>query len=162
VTEREDELRQQLRASFANRALIYFLVFDEMRRELGADRAAEILKRAIYRRGEQIGRQFAPYAPNDLEGLKEAFLKIIPDDGKMFEPKLQQCGEDRLDIDLMTCPLKEAWQEAGLDDNDLETMCRIAGEIDKGTFESAGFRFEVDTWKPGRDGCCRLHIRPGE
>ena len=36
-----------------------------------------------------------------------------------------------------------------------------AGEIDKGTFEAAGFKFEPDTWRPGRGGCCHLHIRPG-
>ena len=27
--------------------------------------------------------------------------------------------------------------------------------------ESAGFTFSADTWQPGRDGCCHLHIRPG-
>jgi len=159
--EREDALREQLDASFTNRAILYYLIFDELRRELGERRAAEMLRRAIYRRGEQIGRQFAQYGPDNLEGLKDAFLAFIPDDGRMFDPQVQRCDHTGLDIHLEACPLKEAWQELGLSEQDMTTMCRIAGEIDAGTFGAAGFRFEPDTWKPGRTGCCRLHIRPG-
>ena len=50
-----EKLREELRASFKNRAILYYLIFDELRQELGQDRAAEILMRAIYRRGEQVG-----------------------------------------------------------------------------------------------------------
>ncbi len=63
----QEQLRQQLRDSFKNRALIYYLLFDEMRKELGAERAAEIMKRAIYARGVQKSKKYAPYAPNDLD-----------------------------------------------------------------------------------------------
>ena len=63
-------------------------------------------------------------------------------------------------IHLNGCPLKEAWEELGLDDHDKTVMCEIAGEIDKGTFEAAGFSFEPDTWQPGSTGCCHLNIRP--
>ena len=28
-------------------------------------------------------------------------------------------------------------------------------------FEAAGFEFFADTWQPGGEGCCYLHIRPG-
>ena len=41
-------------------------------------------------------------------------------------------------------------------------MCSIAGRVDNGTFEGAGFTFSADTWQPGRSGCCHLHIRPGK
>jgi hypothetical protein len=158
----EEKLREELRASFKNRAILYYLIFDELRQELGQDRAAEILMRAIYRRGAQIGQQFQAYGPQDLAGLKEAFLSIIPDSGRMFEPQVQSSTDDGLDINLEACPLKAAWEELGLSEEDRVTMCRIAGEIDKGTFEAAGFEFQPDTWQPGRSGCCHLHIRPGK
>jgi hypothetical protein len=140
---------------------LYYLIFDELRRELGAERAEDLMKRAIYRRGEQIGQRFVPFGPDDLAGLKEAFLKGVPDEGRLFDPHVQGCSKDRLDIQLESCPLKEAWQELRLSEADCVTMCRIAGEIDKGTFEAAGFRFDPDTWQPGRNGCCHLHILPG-
>ena len=155
----DDKLRSELRASFKNRAILYYLIFDELRQELGEQKAAEILKRAIYRRGEQIGQQFCQFAPDNLDGLKEAFLGIIPDEGRMFAPHVVKCDADSLQVHLEACPLKEAWEELGLDENDRIVMCEIAGEIDKGTFEAAGFAFEPDTWQPGRTGCCHLNIR---
>jgi len=158
----EDKLREQLRNSFKNRAILYYLIFEELRQEFGAERAETIMKRAILRRGRQIGQQFQAFAPNDFAGLRDAFLAIIPDDGRMFEPQVMRCDDQGLDIQLETCPLKAAWEELGLDEADRSTLCRIAGEIDKGTFEAAGFRFEPDTWRPGRSGCCHLHVRAAE
>ena len=157
----EDNLRNELQASFKNRAILYYLMFDELREELGEQKAIQILKRAIYRRGQQIGHQFCQFAPHNLAGLKEAFLEIIPDGGRLFDPYVVQCDAEWLVIHLNTCPLKEAWEELGLNDHDKAVMCEIAGEIDKGTFEAAGFSFQPDTWQPGRTGCCHLNIGPG-
>ena len=53
-------------------------------------------------------------------------------------------------------------REAGLSDDEVALMCEIASVVDAGTFESAGFTFSIDTWHPGGDCCCHLHIRPGE
>lgn len=154
----EERLREELRASFKNRAILYFFIFDELRQEIGEAQAAIILKRAIYRRGAQIGRQFSDFAPDDFAGLRDAFLRIIPDEGRMFEPRVVQCDADSLEVHLEACPLKEAWEELGLPEQDRATMCEIAGEIDKGTFEGAGFTFEPNTWQPGRSSCCHLKI----
>ena len=154
----EEQLRNELRASFKNRALLYYFIFDELRQQLGEKDAIEALKRAIYRRGQEVGEQFSEFAPNDFEGLKSAFLGIIPDGGRMFEPKVELCDTECLQIQLESCPLKEAWEELALDDHDKTVMCEIAGEIDKGTFEAAGFSFVPDTWHPGRTGCCHLQI----
>ena len=157
----EEVLREQLGASFKNRAILYYLIFDELRQEVGEQKAEAILKRAIFRRGTQIGQQFAQFGPDDLDGLRNAFLAIIPDEGRLFAPHVVDDDAGQLDIQLESCPLKAAWEELGLSEADRITMCRIAGEIDKGTFEAAGFQFEPDTWQPGRTGCCHLHIRPG-
>jgi hypothetical protein len=157
----QEQLRQQLRDSFKNRALIYYLLFDEMRKELGAERAAEIMKRAIYARGVQKSKKYAPYAPNDFEGLKDAFVGGIPDEGRLFQPEVMRCDAEGLDVKFHACPLREAWQEAGLPDDEVAAICRIAARVDNGTFEGAGFEFSADTWQPGGDGCCYLHIRPG-
>ena len=154
----EDKLRQQVSEAFKNRAVLYFLIYDELRQELGAERAEEIMKRAIYRRGVQKSAKYKRFAPADFEGLRDAFVSGVPDDGRLFDPQVQRCDAEGLDINLENCPLKEAWEELELGEEERVTMCRIAGEIDKGTFEAAGFTFEQDTWKPGRSGCCHLHI----
>jgi hypothetical protein len=157
----EEQLREQVYAAFKNRAMMYYHIFDELRREIGEARAADIMKRAIYRRGTEIGRAFARYGPADLDGLRRAFLGMIPDGGKMFAPEVTRADALALDIKFHRCPLKEAWQDAAVPEADIATLCHVAGRVDNGTFESAGFAFEADTWKPGEEGCCYLHVRPG-
>jgi hypothetical protein len=156
------ELRRQLYDSFKNRAVIYHLIFDELREQVGAEKAEQILGNAIYKRGTQKGHKYSAFAPGDLKGLEKAFVGGIPDGGAMFRPEVMRSDSDGLDIKFNTCPLREAWQEMGLEDEEVATICRIAARVDNGTFESAGFKFSADTWKPGGDGCCYLHIRPGE
>ncbi|MGA2032158.1 MAG: L-2-amino-thiazoline-4-carboxylic acid hydrolase [Thermoguttaceae bacterium] len=159
----EEQLRQELHESFKHRAILYYLIFDEMRAELGAEKAEEILSRAIYRRGAQKGKQkYAQFAPNDLAGLKRAFVGSSADGGRLFQPEVLRDDPDGLDVQHHRCPLKEAWQEIGLSDDDVATLCRIAARVDNGTFEAAGFQFSAETWRPGRDGCCLLKIRPGK
>lgn len=158
----EQDLRNQLYAAFKNRAMMYYHIYNEMKNEVGEQKATDILKRAIYKRGLEVGKQFAKYGPADMEGLKDAFVGNVPDDGKMFEPELQRCDKDGVDIKFHRCPLKEAYQEAGLSEDEIAKMVEIAASVDYGTFEAAGFEFSAETWKPGREGCCQLHIRPGK
>lgn len=157
----DDRLRTDLYAAFKNRALMYWHIFDELRRALGEPQAAGLLSRAIEARGREIGKAFARYGPADLAGLRDAFVGSVPDEGRMFAPRVERCDAGGLDITLTRCPLKDAWHEAGVGPADIAALCRIAGRVDNGTFEAAGFEFSADTWQPGRDGCCHLHIRPG-
>ncbi len=158
----EESLRRQLYDSFKNRAMMYYLIFDELREEIGAQRAEELMSRAIYRRGQQRGAEkFSQFAPDNLAGLKAAFLAGVADDGHMFQPEIIRDDAAGLDIKFHACPLREAWVEADLSEEDIATLCRIASQVDDGTFEGAGFNFTADTWQPGDEGCCYLHIRPG-
>jgi hypothetical protein len=101
------------------------------------------------------------FAPRDLDGLRQAFLANLPDEGAMFAPEVVRCDTEGLDIKFHCCPLKQAWLDAGLTQEEVATLCRIAGQVDNGTFEAAGFRFHAETYQPGGEGCCFLHIRPG-
>ncbi|UCG11791.1 MAG: L-2-amino-thiazoline-4-carboxylic acid hydrolase [Deltaproteobacteria bacterium] len=158
----EQILREQLYAAFKNRAMMYYHIFEELRKEVGDDKATEIMRRGIYKRGLDLGARYARYGPADLEGLRNAFLASSADAGKMFQPEVLHFDAEKLDIKMGSCPLKEAWQEAGLSDQDIARMCHIAAAVDDGTFEGAGFQFAAETWQPGQEGCCLLKIRPGK
>jgi len=155
-------MRELLVAAMKARALFYHAFYQEFAAEFGAAKTEEVMKRATYKRGLEIGQRFAQFAPNDMEGLKSAFLDNVPDPQATFNPNVERCDAQGLDIQLQSCPLKAAWQEAGLTDAEVATMCRIAGQVDNGTFEGAGFTFTADTWQSGRSGCCHLHVRPGK
>lgn len=158
----DDPLREELCHSVKHRATLYYLFYDVLRDDVGEERAAELMKMAIYRRAVQLGKQYARFAPDDLDGLREAFLGNIPDDGRMFDPEVERADDDGVDIKFQRCPLREAWQEMGLSDAEVARMCEIAAEVDVGLFQGAGFAFSADTWSPTGDGCCRLHIRPAQ
>lgn len=158
----EEILREQLYAAYKNRGMMYYHIFQELRKEVGDEKAAEIMKRGIYNRGLEIGRKYAKFGPADFEGLKNAFLASSADQGKMFQPEVRRCDAEGLDIQMRNCPLKEAYQDAGLSDQEIARMCDIAAVVDYGTFEGAGFQFSAETWQPGREGCCLLQVKPGK
>jgi hypothetical protein len=155
-----EALRAQLKNAMKARAMVYAAVYDELEAELGAAKAEAIMRRAIHKRGLAIGAQFARFGPRDIEGLRTAFLEFIPDGGRPFAPEVKRCDAGGLDIKFHACPLKEAWLEAGMAAEKVAKLCSIAGVVDNGTFEAAGFAFHADTWRPGDEGCCFLHIRP--
>ena len=156
----EAQLREKLRAAIANRAMIYLRVWEAIGKRHGEAEATEIMKEAIYARGCEAGEAFKHIDAKDMEGIKDAFLAFIPD-RELLQPEVRRADAGGVDIKFHRCPLKEAWQAAGLEGEELAKLCEIAGVVDNGTFEAAGFAFSADTWKPGEEGCCFLHIRPG-
>ena len=156
-----DQDRRDLIAQMKNRALVYMEVYDVLVEEMGAKKAEELLTRAIYRRGKAMGKNFAKFGPGDLEGLRKAFLGSVPGGDGVFRPEVKKSGGAELEIQLHGCPLKDAWRDAKLPEEKVATLCRIAGAVDKGLFEGAGFGFENRTWTPGAEGCCFLSVRKG-
>jgi hypothetical protein len=156
-----DTDRRDLVAQMKNRALIYMETYDVLAEELGAAKAEELLTRAIYRRGRAMGKSFAKFGPADLEGLQKAFLASVPGGKDIFQPEVLKQEPAKLEIQLHGCPLKDAWRDAGLAEDKVATLCRIAGAVDKGLFEGAGFKIENRTWTPGAKGCCFLRILRG-
>jgi hypothetical protein len=154
--------RRDLVAQMKNRALIYLEIYDVLRKRLGAKKAEAMLTEAIFRRGRSAGKALKKYAPANLAGLCKAFLAGVPGGKGIFKPQVLRRDAERLEIQLHGCPLKDAWRETGLPANKVATLCRIAGAVDKGLFEGAGFRFSNRTWTPGAKGCCYLDVRKGK
>ncbi|MBP1715849.1 MAG: hypothetical protein H6Q42_4052, partial [Deltaproteobacteria bacterium] len=57
----EKKLRQHLYGSFKNRALMYYHIFDELRKQVGEKKATAIMKKAIHKRGLIAGKPLAKY-----------------------------------------------------------------------------------------------------
>lgn len=158
MTETED-LRAQLVAALKSRAMTIAALYDAFAAELGEARTAELMSRALHARGAAAGRRMlAGHAPADFAGLRDAFVDFLPDHGRLFDLDVPQCDAQGLAVDFGACPLQAAWHEAGLPAARVEALCAIAGAVDRGVFEGAGFAVSNDTWRDGRTGCCRLRI----
>ncbi|WP_269931036.1 L-2-amino-thiazoline-4-carboxylic acid hydrolase [Aminobacter sp. HY435] len=154
---RADKLAAELDAAFRNRADLYRLMLDELSAELGDDKAEAILVRAIEKRGREVAEvAFARFGPNDARAIGEAFLAVSPDDGRMYPTDIER-SDSHIAFKVKRCPLKDAWVGAGVGDQKLATLCRIAGAFDRGLFEATGVRFDNITWTPGHgSGCCHI------
>lgn len=170
MTAREEELQAELeasraetRAAFENRALALAYIYDELEGELGADRATDIMKRAIFRRGIEVGVKYRDaVAAGDLEEVARLFIEGSPACGEFFEPGVAERTADgeRIVLCMTACPLKDAWVKAGYSAEQVDHLCQIASAVDEGTFESAG----VDLGFLDRQACpgsdtCLLELR---
>ncbi len=158
----DEKMRDHLVNAMKTRALFYYAFYKgvQRRNRTRENQGTHEARRLQAWTGDR--ETVREICPSDFAGLKDAFLGFIPDPTGAFNPELESCSAAGIDIQLTTCPLRDAWQEAGLSDEEVAIMTDIAGAVDAGTFEGAGFSFEPDTWKPGRRGCCHLQIRPRE
>ncbi|TLM99442.1 MAG: hypothetical protein FDZ75_00020 [Actinobacteria bacterium] len=154
--------RAETRAAFENRAVLYAYLFDELESELGVERATEVMKRAIYRRGLDVGRAYREAAEaGDLEEVARLFADRSPQQGALFEPGVEEPAEGgRIVIRMTGCPLAEAWRDAGYQPERVDLLCEIAAAVDEGTFAAAGLELAF----LDRQGCvgsdrCLLELR---
>jgi hypothetical protein len=151
-------MHRALEESNKQRAKLYAAIFRVAEKKVGRENAIAILREAIYNWGADQGDGLKRHGPANFDGIVSDFAGV-PDGGRMFQPDSRMEGPDALRMHMRRCPLKLAWEEAGLPDDDIELFCSIAAEADYGTLERAGFAIDIDTWKPGHDGCCVLHVR---
>lgn len=157
-----EKARAETRAAFENRALTYLHLFEVLRDELGTARATELMKRAIYRRGVEIGEKYRAAAEaGDLDAIGRIFCEGSPSGGGLFEPAIEARGDVSIVLRMTACPLKEAWQAAGASAEDVDLLCEIAAAVDEGTFEGAGLNlvFRDRLGKPGSTRCL-LELKP--
>ena len=131
--------RTETRAAFENRALIYSALYDEFAAEFGEERTTEIMKRAIFNRGLDVGKKYrSAAAEGDLDQVGTIFCGGSPCAGTLFTPGIEARDEGRIVLRMTTCPLHAAWAAEGRSAEQIDRLCEIAAAVDEGTFESAG------------------------
>ncbi len=141
-----------------NRAKIYVHIYRELSKEVGREKAVEILKRALYARGREKGEQLAAkIGKPDLHRLAIAFVE---GDAAMdaFGHEIVQEHSDYVLLRLNRCPLVNAWKEAGLTPGEQKDLCDIAYQVDFGKFETAGYRLAFNCRIADSCNSCDLKV----
>lgn len=134
-----EQARSETKAAFENRAFMYAYLYEELEESLGKEQAVELMKRAIYRRGLEVGRKYAASAQaGDLAAVGKMFVDGSPCGGAFFEPGIEELDDGRIVLRMNACPLVGAWRSIGLPAEEIDTLCEIAAAVDEGTFEGAG------------------------
>jgi len=152
--------RRMIEDANRNRAVIYWHIYTTLKDELGEDRATELMKKAIYKRGLDNAKAFPKKAyEGDLNALAEKFLDKMDKELDVFSRDVLSLGEDEARLRLNACVLVDAWRDYGLSDEEISKMCDIASAIDYGNYEAMGYNLKFDSRIADGAECCILHLR---
>ncbi len=141
-----------------NRAKIYVHIYRELAKEVGSEKAAGILKRALYARGQEKGAQLKTRIEHpDLHQLAIAFVDGNAD-MDAFGHEIVQEHMDFVLLRLKGCPLAEAWKESELTPEEQKILCDIAYQVDFGKFETAGYKLEFNCRIADRGKSCDMKV----
>ncbi len=146
-----------LRDAIKERGRIYLEVFRELSKRYGETEAVSVMRSASHAQGTAVGETLAHLGPRDFAGMAECFAKS-PDKGVTYSTEIRQLNDTCLEFKNMTCPLKDAWIEAGCSDEEVCTLLYCASAWDQAVLDTAGFTYELELWSPGKQGCCRTKI----
>ncbi|WP_299673913.1 L-2-amino-thiazoline-4-carboxylic acid hydrolase [uncultured Roseobacter sp.] len=139
-----------------DRARIYLGIFRELSQSHGEAEAVRVLQSASRAHGLEVGAGLAQFAPRDFKGLLASYF--LGPDSATYAPELREITADCVEVQFMTCPLKDGWREMGCSDAEVCTLLRCATAFDAALWEAAGFDYELEPWAPGRAGCCRTRV----
>ncbi len=109
-------------------------------REIGVEQAKAL---PMYQEGAVTVKKFSDYWY--FRGYKDVFVKSRPCD-----------DEDHFTIELGYCPLVTQWQNMGLSDEEIDLLCDIAMEGDRGEAETLGMEMDLEKTIGRGDSVCRL------
>ncbi|MDR3264365.1 MAG: L-2-amino-thiazoline-4-carboxylic acid hydrolase [Clostridiales bacterium] len=156
----KNPLVRAVREQFEHRALwLYFLCDEAKRKGLDPDSFAPA---AISRCGRFNGANLVKQAQTtSLKGLRR---KLFSTPARwMFEIKVRNSTDDRLELDFHYCPLVKAWQKQGCSAEEIGRLCDFAMCGDGGIAEQFGCTLELpQTIAHGDDICAVRFVRKKE
>lgn len=151
--------RAETRAAFENRAYMYAYIYEELAAALGKEEAVALMKRAIYRRGLEVGTKYRSAAEKaDLIEVGSIFCEGSPCEGGLFEPGIEESSAGHIVLRMTACPLVDAWRSIGLPAEEVDTLCEIAAAVDEGTFAGAGLDLKFLSRLGTGEGRCLLDL----
>jgi len=146
-----NKIIKAVRGLLEHRATWLYLLLDEA--EKRGINTEDFAKAAIIRCGcFQGDRLTADAGTRSLKGLKKKLFTLPA--RMVFEMKILACTDDQLDIDFHYCPLVAAWQAHGAKDEQIEKLCDIAMQGDRGIASSFGCELQLgETIAKGSSKC---------
>lgn len=151
--EHEEILVREIRKAIEHRATWMYLLLVEAR-ERGLD-WDEFARPAIRATGAIHGgiKRDKMADPSDMEELSQTFAAGIS--RKVFEMKVVAADAEKYHLDFHYCPLVSAWKKLGATPEEIEQLCDIAMEGDRGiAAQFPDFKFSLgETIAEGHPVC---------
>jgi len=140
VPKRNNFLLKAIRGTLEHRATWLYLLLKEAEKK--GVKWEEIGYPAIKVCGNMHGKELVDLSgTSSLKGLKKKLFTLPAQ--MVFDMKILEATDNKLSIDFGYCPLVSAWQKLGCTDEEIERLCNIAMEGDRGIAESFGGELEL-------------------
>ena len=145
---------EKLRAAHRKRAEYMYFIYQEMCADLDQAQAEKIMRRALAKAGAYYGKQMADIqTPADFIAMIEGGNppEIF---GRQVLQKTDQVGA----FSIGHCPLVDAWQRMELSREEVDLLCDIAMDTDRGAVVANGMNLEVKQCLTRGDAVCELEV----
>jgi hypothetical protein len=149
-----EEHVNDLRAAIEHRATWFYLLLDEAcKKGLDPD---DFARKAITRCGHFHGKEkFA--SGGDIQKFAAQFATEL--NKKIFEIDVRELTDQRFVVEFHYCPLVNAWLKQTKDPKEIEQLCDIAMDGDRGIISvSPGFEMTLEETLAKGGSCCRIII----
>ena len=140
---------QKLRAAFADRAMYLALLYRSFCEVLPPEQAEAQARKAIYEYGRLKG------AADTQRMDPESWMDHHAAGGaRLFETEIVRLP-DRTEMHMTTCPLLDGFRQAGCTPEEMDLLCDIAMEVDRGRADYHGIPWQI-THRLGKGDthCC--------
>ncbi|MBI9083702.1 MAG: L-2-amino-thiazoline-4-carboxylic acid hydrolase [Desulfobacterales bacterium] len=155
ISKRNNFVIKAVRGTLEHRATwLYLLVKEAEKKGIGWE---EIGYPAIRACGHIHGENLVDLSStSSLKGLKKKLFTLPAQ--MVFDMKILEVTDNKLSIDFGYCPLVAAWQKLGCTDKEIERLCDIAMEGDRGIAESFGGKLELGGTIAHGDEKCQIRF----
>ncbi len=148
---------EKVRAAIKDRALYLAFLYRSFSEAMPAEEAEKLARKAIFDYGRYKG------AMDSGKATPESWVDhhMAKGSGAVFESRVAK--EEGYCLQEMTfCPLMEAWRELGCSAEEMDLLCDIAMEVDRGSAAAHGLTVEMPMRIGKGDAHCRLVIRKAQ
>jgi len=150
----DPEVIEKVRAAIKDRALYLALLFRSYSSVLPVQEAQKYAREAIF----EFGRIKAQKDPSPFSPEKWVDKHVAKGSSEVFRSRIVK-EPDHCEQQMTFCPLVEAWQELGCDPQEINLLCDIAMEVDRGRAAYHGIPLEITQRIAKGDAYCCLVLK---
>jgi hypothetical protein len=147
-------LVQKVRAAIGDRALYLALLVRSFSTALPKAEVERLARKAIHEFGEFKGKA----DQQTMTPKKWVTLFDEGDGADLFAGQIV-LGEAQCEQQMTYCPLMAAWKELGCSDAEMDLLCDIAMEVDRGRADFHKIPYEINERLAKGDSFCRLVLK---
>lgn len=153
----KDAVVQNVRAAIGDRAIYLGLLYRSFSQALPPDQAEALARKAIYEFGQLKGKaDNGPMTPDSLVDHH-----VACGGAAIFETEIVKAG-DRTEMHMTFCPLMTGWKQMGCSASEMDLLCDIAMEVDRGRADYHGVPYEISERLAKGDPFCRLVFKKSQ